>query len=85
MRMMTTMAGAVALASCGVMPDRSCMSDKEIGTVSRVTETSVRGGSDWRVAFTDARGMTRVCRGGSRLQALQPGDRIDGRGLWTEE
>jgi hypothetical protein len=76
---------AAALGSCGAMPDRSCMASNEVGTVSRVIEEKVRGGSNWRVAFTDAKGMTQVCRGGVRLQVLQPGDRIDGRGLWRED
>ena len=84
-RIMTELATVTVLGACGAMPDRSCMRQDETGTVSRVTEQKVRGGSEWRVAFRDARGLTRVCRGGYRLQALQAGDRIDGRGLWRED
>lgn len=81
-RTTAALAAITTLMACGHMPDRSCMRAGETGTVTKVTEKKVRGGSDWRVAFRDAKGITRVCQGGANLQALQVGDRIDGQGLW---
>lgn len=80
---MTIALGLLALAGCGAMPDRRCMQPGETGIITNVTSQDVRGGGrDWRVAFRDARGMTRVCSAGDDAQALKPGDRIDGTGMW---
>ena len=75
-----TLAGL--LIGCGAVPEQkprpACY-----GTVTHVTEQRQRGGSTWYVGIRDARGMTHVCRGGEKAQALQRGDHVDGRDLWN--
>lgn len=53
-----------------------------VGTVTRVTSQPTRDGADWYVGVRDEKGTTHVCQATEKAQALQTGDRVDGREMW---
>lgn len=75
-------ATSLMLAGCANAAAPDATPNPCMGIVTRVMSQPTRGGAVWYVGVRDAKGTTHVCRATEKAQALQPGDRVDGRDMW---